>query len=639
MNTPRPIRIALAGLGAAALAAGLVLPASPASAWVPNIATVTARASTDGHGGQTDGTFRPVLSSTGRYLAFNDQKTSQVWVEDLITGRSEQVSVNPAGAPANTWANPAGISADGNRILFLSNASNLGGTPSSAENAYVRDRTANTTIRVNIASNGSTAAVYDHQASLSDAGTEVAWTADSPDHVFFRSLTTFTTQQVDVSSSEVSGTDTPLDSRITADGKHVVFSSYSPNLVANDTNPKSDVFVRDVVAGTTIKATYGSGGSQPDRAMSKGSGSADGRYVAFEAPGKDLTANDTSGNSDVFVRDTVANTTTLVSLAGTSTPLNHHATRPLISGDGKHVLFQSEATNIVGNDQVGSNNLFRRDLVTQSTVVIDQATIQTLGNGDVGWQMGISTDGSVAAYTSGSTNLVTGDTNAKDDVFVQLPEPMGPHGELSQLAFTGLQRFTGSTAGTSAATADLINGRVFTGRFLADLAKAPAFAQHREPVTRLYFAFFERQPDRNGLNYWVGKRKNGTNLNTIATKFAQSSEFKTKYGNVGNQGFVTLVYQNVLDRNPDQAGLAHWVAKMAGGMTRGQVMVQFSEASEGKRHLAPSVDSTLIGLGMLGKMASPSDFTAARAAWDAVGGPEGAARSFLTSTAYMTSLQ
>jgi hypothetical protein len=102
----------------------------------------------------------------------------------------------------------------------------------------------------------------------------------------------------------------------------------------------------------------------------------------------------------------------------------------------------------------------------------------------------------------------------------------------------------------------------------------------------------------------VKKRSGGTKLGVIAASFATSSEFKTAYGAVTATQFVNLVYANVLQRKPDAAGLKHWVTKMEGGMSRGDVMVAFSESSEGKRFLAPEVDATLMGLGMIHKMPS-----------------------------------
>ena len=116
---------------------------------------------------------------------------------------------------------------------------------------------------------------------------------------------------------------------------------------------------------------------------------------------------------------------------------------------------------------------------------------------------------------------------------------------------------------------------------------------------RLYVAYFRRMPDLGGLDYWTGKLQGGMKLDAVSAKFAASSEFKTKYGNTTNTQFVQLVYGNVFDRQPDATGLAYWVKKLDQGMSRGTVLTNFSESSEGKRHFDPYVQATLLGLGML----------------------------------------
>lgn len=115
--------------------------------------------------------------------------------------------------------------------------------------------------------------------------------------------------------------------------------------------------------------------------------------------------------------------------------------------------------------------------------------------------------------------------------------------------------------------------------------------RNRAPVARLYLAAFGRAPEPAGLAYWAGRLDEGTaTLRSISTFFASSAEFKATYGNTTNAAFVTLVYQNVLDRAPDAAGLAYWKGRLdAGTITRGALMVGFSESSEGKAHRAGEV--------------------------------------------------
>jgi len=122
-----------------------------------------------------------------------------------------------------------------------------------------------------------------------------------------------------------------------------------------------------------------------------------------------------------------------------------------------------------------------------------------------------------------------------------------------------------------------------TGTVIDALVNDPARVQLRHPLLRIYKAYFDRAPDHGGLDYWVAKRKNGTKLNEVSSAFAASSEFKNTYGALSNGEFVTLVYENVLDRTPDAGGYAHWKGQLdTNKATRGQVMTQFSESSEFK---------------------------------------------------------
>ena len=136
-----------------------------------------------------------------------------------------------------------------------------------------------------------------------------------------------------------------------------------------------------------------------------------------------------------------------------------------------------------------------------------------------------------------------------------------------------------------AAASDILAGPG-TGADVANLvAYDPQRVGRRFPVLRLYFAFFKRSPDLGGANYWIKKRVNGTNLNTIASNFAGSSEFQTKYGKLGNSEFVTQIYVNVFNRLPDPSGHAYWTTKLdTHHATRGEVMVGFSESNEYAGH-------------------------------------------------------
>ena len=111
--------------------------------------------------------------------------------------------------------------------------------------------------------------------------------------------------------------------------------------------------------------------------------------------------------------------------------------------------------------------------------------------------------------------------------------------------------------------------------------QAPCVSDPTASVTRLYLAYFLRQPDPAGLAFWVDRcNRNISSLVDISDAFAGSPEFTQRYGALGNLAFVTLVYRNVLDRDPDAGGLKASVDFLGRGARRGEVMLGFSESPE-----------------------------------------------------------
>ena len=120
---------------------------------------------------------------------------------------------------------------------------------------------------------------------------------------------------------------------------------------------------------------------------------------------------------------------------------------------------------------------------------------------------------------------------------------------------------------------------------------------------RLYFACFLRIPDYNGLNFWINEYKSGLTIEGIAEGFVRSPEFTSIYGVMSNEEFVTLLYNNVLDRAPDQNGFVFWVSKLnKGELTRGQVVAGFSNAIEYIANSARQVYIILIHMGLLDRV-------------------------------------
>lgn len=109
-------------------------------------------------------------------------------------------------------------------------------------------------------------------------------------------------------------------------------------------------------------------------------------------------------------------------------------------------------------------------------------------------------------------------------------------------------------------------------------------------VYRLYKAAFDRDPDRGGLEYWVGQYVAGMALSKISVGFTSSAEFNALYpaGNV--TAFLYGLYDNVLGRAPDAGGLGYWEGQMQQGMQPAEVLLAFSESPENQAALAGRID-------------------------------------------------
>src|SRR4051812_9983776 len=154
---------------------------------------------------------------------------------------------------------------------------------------------------------------------------------------------------------------------ISADGRFVAFVSYATNLVPGDTNDVLDVFVHDRRTGRTERVSVSSRGEQGDSDSFRSEISGDGRFVAFASDATNLVASDTSGVRDIFVHDRRTGRTERVSVSSRGEQANGDSDDPTISVDGRFVAFFSSATNLVPGDTNGFNDVFLRDRVKRTT--------------------------------------------------------------------------------------------------------------------------------------------------------------------------------------------------------------------------------------------------------------------------------
>ncbi|MHB8086478.1 MAG: TolB family protein [Dehalococcoidia bacterium] len=204
---------------------------------------------------------------------------------------------------------------------------------------------------------------------------------------------------------------------ISKDGRYIAFMSNSSNLVTGDTNNKEDIFVHDRITGLMSRVSVDSHGNQGNSYSDFPSISGDGRYVAFDSFASNLVTGDTNDDLDVFVHDCMTGITNRVSVDSNGNQSNSYSNFPSISDDGRYVAFTSKASNLVTGDTNGLEDVFVHDCITGVT---SRVSVDSNGNQSNWWieEPSISGDGRYVAFDSFASNLVTGDTNNTWDVFV-----------------------------------------------------------------------------------------------------------------------------------------------------------------------------------------------------------------------------
>ena len=387
------------------------------------------------------GSYSPSISADGRYVAFRSYASNlvsgytndsyNIFVYDTVANSTRRVSVGTGGTQGNDNSSSPSISADGRYVAFLSAASNLvSRDTNNATDIFVYDTVANSTRRVSVGTGGTQGNDNSDFPSISADGRYVAFRSyasnlvsrdtNNAADIFVYDTVANSTRRVSVGTGGTQGNDNSSFSSfpsISADGRYVAFESVASNLVSGDTNITTDIFVYDTVVNSTRLVSVATDGTQGNTHSFNPSISADGRYVAFESVASNLVSGDTNITTDIFVYDTVANSTRLVSVATDGTQGNSSSVNPSISADGRYVTFYSEASNLVSGDTNNRPDIFVYDTVGNSTRRVSVATDGTQGNSTSNLPS-ISADGSRVAFMSEASNLVSRDTNNTSDIFL-----------------------------------------------------------------------------------------------------------------------------------------------------------------------------------------------------------------------------
>jgi Tol biopolymer transport system component len=245
------------------------------------------------------------------------------------------------------------------------------------------------------------------------------------------------------------------------DGRFVVFGSDASNLVPDDTNGTTDIFVRDRQLGTTVRVDVSSTGEQSDGSSSSETISRDGHYVAFVSNASNLISDDTNGQADAFVHDLSTGTTERVSVGPGGAQLQERVLRLDMSADGRYVVFDTNA-KVVSGDTDTRPDIYLHDRETDDTWLVSNETGGVNGSGNcqfgrispsgafvvfqasggiylhdvetgqnelvslthdgqpsTGYSGESSDDGRFVAFESFASDLVPNDTNGEFDVFLR----------------------------------------------------------------------------------------------------------------------------------------------------------------------------------------------------------------------------
>src|SRR6266536_310963 len=327
----------------------------------------------------------PAVSTDGVVVAFDSEATNlvggdtngalDVFVRDRASGRTERVSVSSKGKQGNSGSAGPMLSGDGRFVTFSSGAANLvSGDTNGRSDIFVHDRMTGETTRVSVAADGA-------QGDNNSIGTAA----------------------------------------ISADGRFVAFTSDASNLVPQ-TAPGRHIYVKDRSTGAIERVSVDSHGDPAQGFVAASPAiSGDGRFVAFASSASNLVKRDTNGKTDVFVHDRVTGRTVRASVDSAGAESNDVSFRPDLNGDGRFVVFDSIASNLVAgdtntcgpffNDIAGEcPDVFVHDRLTGETVRVSVDSGGAQAN-DASTDPDISADGSTIGFFSAASNLVVGDTN------------------------------------------------------------------------------------------------------------------------------------------------------------------------------------------------------------------------------------
>jgi Tol biopolymer transport system component len=410
-------------------------------AWAAHGSTERVSVATSG-GDPSANSSWPSVSANGRYVAFsswasnlvpgdaNDQ--SDIFVADRATGSTTLVSLASDGTQANGSSFTPSISADGNIVAFRSDATNLvAGDDEGHVDIFVHVLSTGRTIRVSQRPSGRGANEDSQDPSISADGRAVAFASLASNlvtvpvnatglccDIFVHRISTGANTLGDPMRNGDGASDSFLPV-LSATGRFLAFGSWGCEIAKGvECLDESNVYELDTKTGKMTLVSRAYSGDVGFGCGANPAISADGSQVAFISDGANLVRHDTNSAYDVFLRDLSTGVTTRVSVTSKEGQTNGGLGRVTMSGDGRYVVFQSDAWNIVPGDENLVSDVFARDTLTGRTF---RASVASDGSEADGYSAdaAISADGSVIAFASDADNLAPADANLTTDIFAR----------------------------------------------------------------------------------------------------------------------------------------------------------------------------------------------------------------------------
>jgi Tol biopolymer transport system component len=382
-----------------------------------------------------DGKYVIFVSRANNY-GFTDNNGEDIFLKDTQTGEIKLVSHSQSSltSTGNSWSGEPYMTPDAKYVFFTSSASDLvANDTNNSDDVFRYEVATGNTIRVSEAANGTQFNNNSEGNAVSADGRYVVFNSRASNivagdnngqwDIFVKDIQTGDVQRVNISSNGVESNGNSSLGSISNDGRYVTFVSRANNLVSGDTNGVSDVFMHDRVTGETTRISVGNNGSQINNSADNAWISGNGKFVVYDSYASNIVANDINSNRDIFVYDVENGTTERTSLSSSETEGNSNSYLEYmvvrsISDDGRFIVFSSYADNLVSGDTNGRGDVFLRDRLTGDTFLVSKNSSGSTANN---WseEPSISANGKYIVFTSRASNLVAGDTNSNDDIFIQ----------------------------------------------------------------------------------------------------------------------------------------------------------------------------------------------------------------------------